>query len=172
MKRNAISTAVMGVCVALALIFSYVEVLLPPLMAAFPGVKIGLSNVVVIFLLYRFGVARSALVSLVRVFLVFLLFGNAVSLAYSVAGAVLSLLVMALLKATRCFSVVAVSVAGGIAHNVGQILMAILLLGVAEIGYYLIVLAVTGLVFGGVVGFLGGLAERRIPRFAFERDMS
>ncbi len=172
MKRKTSSAAMMGICVALAMIFSYVEVLLPPLVSAIPGVKIGLANVVVVFLLYRYGVTRAAIVSLVRVFLMFLLFGNAVYFAYSVAGAVLSLLVMLLLKKTRLFSAVAVSVVGGISHNVGQILMAMLLLGVAEIGYYLIVLAVTGCVFGGAVGFLGALAERRVPRLPFERDLT
>ena len=65
----------------------------------------------------------------------------------------------------------AVSAMGGIAHNVGQILMAIALLGVAEIGYYLIVLAVTGCVFGTVIGLLGAVAERRVPRLPFERNL-
>ena len=171
MKQKKSMTALMGISVALALVFSYVEVLLPPLVAAVPGVKIGLANVVILFLLYRCGAARAAAVSLVRVFLMSLLFGNAVYLAYSIAGAVLSLLVMLLLKKTRLFSRVAVSVAGGIAHNVGQILMAILLLGVAEIGYYLIVLTVTGCVFGAAIGFLGAVAEQRVPRLSFEREM-
>lgn len=171
MRHRARETALMGLCVALAMIFSYVEVLLPPLLAAVPGVKIGLANVVVLFVLYRCGATRAVTVSLLRVFLMFLLFGNAVSLAYSAAGAVLSLALMLLLKKTGLFSVVGVSVAGGIFHNVGQILMAIFLLGVAEIGYYLIVLAITGCLFGAVVGFLGALAQRRIPKLPFEREM-
>ena len=171
MRYKARETALMGLCVALAMIFSYVEVLLPPLLVAVPGVKIGLANVVILFVLYRFGAVNAVTVSLLRVFLLFLMFGNAVSLAYSAAGAVLSLAVMLLLKKTGLFSVVGVSVAGGIAHNVGQIVMAIFLLGVAEIGYYLIVLAITGCLFGAVVGFLGALAQRRIPKLPFERDL-
>ncbi len=171
MKHRAKETAFLGISVALAMIFSFVEVLLPPLFAAVPGVKIGLANVVIIFVLYRHGAIRAITVSLVRVFLVFLLFGTAVSLAYSVAGAIFSLCLMILLKKTRLFSAVGVSVAGGIAHNVGQILMAIILLGVAEIGYYLVVLAVTGCVFGAAIGFLGALLARRVPRLPFERDL-
>ena len=168
MKRKARTTACLGLCVALAMMFSSVEVLLPPLVAALPGVKIGLPNVVVLFVLYRFGAWQAATVSFVRVLLMFLLFGNLLSLAYSAAGALLSILVMGLLKKTALFSVVGVSVAGGILHNVGQILMAVCLLGVAEIGYYLVVLAITGCVFGAAVGFLGAVAERRVPRLPFE----
>ena len=172
MKHKAKWAALMGMSVALAMIFSYVEVLLPPLFAAVPGIKIGLANVVIIFVLFRYGALRAATVSFLRVFLVFLLFGNALSLAYSAAGAVLSLLLMVLLKKTQLFSTVAVSAVGGIAHNVGQILMAVFLLGVAEIGYYLTVLAVTGCVFGALVGLLGALALRRVPRLPFERELS
>lgn len=171
MKHQAKATAFFGICVALAMIFSFVEVLLPPIFAAVPGVKLGLANVVVIFLLYRFGAISATVVSLLRVVLVALLFGNAISLAYSAAGAVLSLAVMIVLKKTQLFSAVGVSVAGGIAHNVGQILMAIVLLGVAEIGYYLVVLAITGCLFGGAIGVLGALLARRVPRLPFERDL-
>lgn len=171
MRYKAKSAALMGMCVALAMIFAYIEVLLPPLVAAVPGVKIGLANVAIIFVLYRYGAGRATLVSFVRILLMFLLFGNLLSLAYSLAGAILSISVMLVLKRTRLFSGAAVSAMGGVAHNIGQILMAILLLGVAEIGYYLIVLAVTGCLFGAVVGFLGALAEHRVPRLPFERDL-
>ena len=171
MKHRTRATAFFGICVALAMIFSYVEVLLPPIFAAVPGIKLGLANVIVIFLLYRFGVISAATVSLLRVALVALLFGNAVSLAYSAAGAVLSLILMILLKKTRLFSAVGVSVVGGIAHNVGQILMAMLLIGVAELGYYLIVLALTGCLFGAAVGSLGALLVCRVPRLSFERNL-
>ena len=169
MKNRTSEVALLGISIALAMIFSFVEVLLPPLFAAVPGVKLGLANVIVIFLLYRYGAARAVAVSLVRVLLVFWLFGTAVSLAYSAAGAVCSLCLMIPLKKTNLFSAVGVSVVGGVAHNAGQILMAIALLGVAEIGYYLIVLAVTGCVFGAVIGYLGALLARRVPRLPFER---
>lgn len=163
MKNYGKKTAFLGLCTALALILAYVEVLLPPLLSAVPGIKMGLPNIIIIFLLYRHGPLTAAGVSLVRVLLVALLFGNAMSLAYSLAGALLSLAVMALLRRLDFLSAVGVSVAGGVTHNVGQILMAMLVLGTAELGYYLIVLAVTGTVAGILIGLCGNLLIRRIP---------
>lgn len=163
MKNYGNKTAFLGLCTALALILAYVEVLLPPLLSAVPGIKMGLPNIIIIFLLYRHGPLTAAGVSLVRVLLVALLFGNAMSLAYSLAGALLSLAVMALLRRLDFLSAVGVSVAGGVTHNVGQILMAMLVLGTAELGYYLIVLAVTGTVAGILIGLCGNLLIRRIP---------
>ncbi len=163
MKQYGKKTAFLGLCTALALILAYVEVLLPPLLSAVPGIKMGLPNIIIIFLLYRHGTLSAAAVSLVRVLLVALLFGNAMSLAYSVAGALLSLAVMALLRRLDFLSAVGVSVAGGVMHNVGQILMAMLVLGTAELGYYLIVLAVTGTVAGVLIGLCGNVLIRRVP---------
>lgn len=149
---------------ALALVLAYVEALLPPLIAAVPGVKLGLPNIILIFLLYRCGVKQAATVSLVRMLLVLWLFGNAMSFYYSLAGGVLSLTAMALLKRADFLSTVGVSVAGAVLHNVGQILMAMVLLGTAELGYYLMVLAVTGTVAGIAIGLCGHLAITRIPQ--------
>lgn len=163
MKFNTKKTAFLGLCVAVALVFAYVEALLPPLVSAVPGIKMGLPNIVIIFLLYRRGVWPAAAVSLCRILLVALLFGNVMALAYSLAGGVLSLAAMALLKRLDILSVAGVSVAGGVLHNVGQILMAMLLLGTAELGYYLIVLAVTGTVAGLFIGLCGALLIKRIP---------
>ena len=155
--------AFLGLCTAVALIFAYVESLLPPLIASVPGIKLGLPNIAIIFILYRFGLWDAAAVSFVRIVIVALLFGNPMTFAYSAAGAVLSLLVMALLRRMNFLSVIGVSVAGGVCHNVGQILMAMLLLGTAELGYYMIVLAVTGTIAGIFVGLCGGFAVKRIP---------
>lgn len=163
MKNYGKKTAFLGLCTALALILAYVEVLLPPLLSAVPGIKMGLPNIIIIFLLYRHGPVPAAAVSLTRVLLVALLFGNAMSLAYSLAGAILSLGVMALLRRLDFLSAVGVSVAGGVMHNVGQILMAMLVLGTAELGYYLIVLAVTGTVAGILIGLCGSVLIRRVP---------
>lgn len=162
MKR-AKTIAVTGLCVALALILAYVELLLPPLAAAIPGIKMGLPNVIVVFLLYRRGVRSAIGVSLLRIVLVGILFGNAMSLMYSLAGGVLSLLVMIGLRRIDRLSVVGVSVAGAVAHNVGQILTAMVLLDTAQLAYYLVVLAVTGTVAGILIGLCGALLIRRIP---------
>ena len=154
-------------CTALALILSYLELLIPPIYAAVPGIKMGLANIVIVFVLYRASASEAATVSLVRVLLVTMLFGNAMALAYSLAGAVLSFAVMLILKKLDLLSFVGVSVAGAVFHNVGQIIMAMLLLGTAELGYYLIVLTVTGTLSGILVGIAGGIAINRVPRKLF-----
>ena len=136
--------AFLGVCTALALVLSYIEVILPPVFPAIPGIKIGLPNIIIVFLLYRRGPSVAVIVSLLRILLVSLLFGNVMVLMYSLAGGILSLLIMMLLRRLNFLSTVGVSVAGGVSHNVGQILMAMLLLETAELGYYLVVLTVTG----------------------------
>ena len=163
MRNTSRKLAYLGLCTAVALILAYVEVLLPPLFTAVPGIKLGLPNIAIIFVLYRYGVRHAAAVSFIRIAVVAMLFGNPMTFVYSLAGAALSLLVMALLRRMDFLSMVGVSVAGGVFHNVGQILMAMLLLGTAELGYYLIVLAITGTVSGVFVGLCGALAVRRIP---------
>lgn len=163
MGKTSRKLAYLGLCTAVALILAYVEVLLPPLYTAVPGIKLGLPNIAILFVLYRYGMRYAAAVSFVRMAVVALLFGNPMTFVYSLAGAALSLLVMSLLRRLDFLSVVGVSVAGGVFHNVGQILMAMLLLGTAELGYYLIVLAITGTISGVFVGLCGGLAVRRIP---------
>ena len=153
--------AVLGLCVALAMIMSYIESLFP-LNLAVPGIKMGLANIVIIFLLYRVGFSSACIVSLIRVFLVSILFGNVMMMAYSIAGAVLSLAVMLVLKKCGKFSVVGVSIAGGVAHNAGQIIMAVILLGAKQIAYYLPVLAVTGTVTGVLIGIAASVVIKRV----------
>ncbi len=146
---------------ATAMILSYVESLLPSV--GVPGVKLGLANIAVIFALFRLGGKSALAVSLVRVFMVTMLFGSMSALLYSLAGAALSLVVMALLRRTDRFSTVGVSVAGGVAHNAGQILMAMLLLGTARLAYYYPVLVVSGVAGGIFTGLAAALLIRRVP---------
>ena len=143
--------AVLALSIALAMILSFVESQIPAFVAI-PGVKIGLANIAVVFVLYKLGWKEAVLISLVRVVMVSMLFGTLVSLFYSVAGAVLSLTGMVLLKKTGLFSTVAVSVTGGVLHNVGQILMACLLLETNVIVYYLPFLILSGVIAGVVIG--------------------
>ena len=150
-------------CTALALILAYVEILVQPLFPTLPGIKMGLPNIVIVFLLYRKTPVSALGVSILRIFLVSMLFGNAMSLMYSISGTVISFLVMLLLKHLNILSVVGVSVAGGITHNLGQILMAILLLDTIELGYYMVVLTVTGVVAGVLVGLCGAVLVKKIP---------
>lgn len=155
--------ALLGLTVALAMIMSYIEVLFP-LNFAVPGIKMGLANIVIVFVLYRMSLVDAVTVSLVRVFLVSLLFGNFMSLAYSFTGAALSLALMAILKKTEKFSVVGVSIVGGVMHNVGQIAMAVILMGTAQIAYYLPVLVITGTVTGVLIGLVSALVINRVKK--------
>ncbi|MBQ5406541.1 MAG: Gx transporter family protein [Oscillospiraceae bacterium] len=152
---------VMALAIALAMILSFVESQIPAFVSI-PGVKMGLANIAVVFVLYQLGWKEAALISLIRVFLVSILFGSFASLFYSLAGAVLSLISMAALKKTGLFSEIAVSVAGGVLHNVGQIAMACLLLQTDVIRYYLPFLVLSGTLAGIVIGLLAGILVKRI----------
>ena len=162
MKLKTKRVAHIGLCTAAALILAYVETLIPPIFTAIPGIKLGLPNIAIIFALYSFGLSWAAVISFVRIVAVALLFGNSMTFAYSVAGAFLSLLVMAVLRKLGFFSEVGVSVCGGVFHNVGQILTAMLLLETTKLGYYLIILAITGTVSGVLVGICSGILLKRI----------
>jgi heptaprenyl diphosphate synthase len=144
-----------------AMILSYVESMLPSL--GIPGVKMGLANIAVIFALYRLGWKEALGISLVRVFMVSMLFGSMGALLYSLAGAALSLGVMALLKHSDRFSETGVSVAGGVAHNAGQILVAIALLGNVRLVYYYPVLVLSGVAGGVLTGLTAAMLIKRIP---------
>lgn len=162
MKTRKIT--VMAMTIAVAMILSYIESQIPPIFAAVPGIKMGLANIAVVFALYKLGWKEAVGISLLRVFLVSVMFSplGVMGLFYSLAGAVLSLLVMIALKATKQFSSVAVSVAGGVFHNVGQILMACLLLRTKEIVYYLPFLALSGILAGILIGVLAAILVKRI----------
>ncbi|MBQ8331014.1 MAG: Gx transporter family protein [Clostridia bacterium] len=155
--------ALLGLASSLTLLLSYVEFLLPPIFVAVPGIKVGLPNVIVLYVLYCLDVKYAALVSFTRLCISSILFGNAMTFAYSVAGAVLSLLVMGVLKKIDKLSAVGVSVAGGVAHNLGQVLVAMVLLDTPQIAFYMIVLAVTGTISGIFIGLCGALLVKRIP---------
>lgn len=157
MTNKAKKVAYLGLMAALALILSYVEALFPPIYAAVPGIKVGLPNIVIIFMLYRFGLKEAAAVSLVRLAAVALLFGSVMTLAYSLAGAVLSLTLMALCKRFNIFTTVGVSVVGGVSHNLGQIIVAMIVMETAQIGYYMVILAITGTLAGVFIGLAGSL---------------
>ena len=160
MKANKIT--LLSLFCAIAMIMSYIEALIP-LPLPF-GIKVGLPNVIIVFILYRFGAKAAIAVSFVRVILVSLLFGNAISLAYSVAGAILSLILMIILKSTNCFTTIGVSVAGGIFHNTGQIIVACILMNTIEISSIIPLLAITGTVAGVLVGICGHLLIKKFPK--------
>ena len=153
-------TAVLGLISAAALILSYVESLVPFFMGV-PGMKLGLPNAAIVTVLYLYSWKEAALVNLVRILAVGILFGNVFSLAFSAAGAALSLACMQMVKRTGWFSPSGVSVVGGVAHNAGQTVIAAFVVQNIRIGYYFLPLAIAGVVTGAMIGIIAGLL---IPR--------
>lgn len=149
MKKNRI--ALFGVFTALALIFSYVETLIP-IQFGIPGAKLGLANLVIIFVLYKTGWKDALLLSVVRIFLTGFLFGNLFGILYSLSGGLLSFAVMVFLKKGARFSVIGISIAGGVSHNIGQLIMAMLVVETYAVGYYLPMLLIAGLITGILIG--------------------
>ncbi len=150
--------------IAVAMILSYIESLVPAFVAV-PGVKMGLSNIATVFALYALGWPYAICVSLVRVFLSALLFGNFVSLIYSLSGAALALLAMILLKKLDSFSSVGVSVVGGVCHNAGQIIAACIVMENAAISLYIIPLIISGTLSGVLIGLVAGMLVDRIKKY-------
>lgn len=147
---------------ALALIFSYIEVLIP-IPIPVPGVKLGVANLVIIIALYRMGFRYAFSINCVRIVIAGLLFSGVFGMIYSFAGGILSLIVMALLKRTGLFSMVGVSMAGGVAHNLGQLIAACIIVSTASLMSYFTVLLFTGLIGGILIGILAYTVERRLP---------
>ena len=151
----------LALTISFAMILSFIESRIPAF-TAIPGVKVGLANIAVIFTLYKFGVYEAIVVSLLRVILVSMLFGNPQSFLFSVAGAVLSLTVMILLKKLVRAPEVVVSVSGGIMHNIGQIIMASIVLGTNVVAYYLPFLLLSGTLAGIVVGVASATLIKKV----------
>lgn len=151
--------AVCGVLVALAMIFSYIEVLIP-FNFGVPGMKLGLANLVIVIGFYFLKPKEVLLISLVRIFLMGYMFGNGMSIIYSLAGGMLSFLVMLLLKKFVNLSIIGISIAGGVFHNVGQLAAAVAVLHNTAVFYYFPALLVSGV----VTGFLIGILSKRVVR--------
>jgi heptaprenyl diphosphate synthase len=158
-RTHALS--LLALTVSAAMMLSFVESQIPAFVPI-PGIKIGLANIAVIFALYDFGVIRATFVSLIRVFLVALLFGNITGMIYGLFGAVFSLAIMAILKKRSPLSCVGVSVTGAVAHNVGQILAAWLLIGNEKILLYLPILVISGTLSGIAIGIASGILIKRL----------
>ena len=150
-----------GVFLALALVCSYVESLIP-ISFGIPGVKLGLTNIVVILMLYTIGAKDAILISVLRIILAGFMFGNAFSILYSLAGGILSFVVMLLLKNTGKLKILSISTAGGISHNVGQLIVAALVVENYNILFYVPVLIIAGIITGFLIGLLAGEIVLRI----------
>ena len=159
MKKSGV--AFLGLFTAFAMILSFVESQIPsPVNGIIPGVKLGLPNIAIIIVLYRFGFKEAFIVSMLRVLLTSLLFGNAETMLFSIAGAILSFTVMYLLK--KHFDIVTVSIVGGVTHNIGQIFMAIIITDTPALLSWIPFLMITGIVAGVVVGLVSSISYKRI----------
>ncbi len=162
-KQTAAERAAMyGVLVALAMILSYIETLIP-IPPGIPGAKPGLANLVVFAALYTMRPVDAFVISMVRILLVGMTFGNEFAMLYSFAGGGLSFLVMWLLRSKNLFSMTGVSIAGGIAHNTGQLIVAAIVLESTAVFAYLPALLLAGSVMGAFIGLLGARVIKRIP---------
>ena len=158
--------AFLGLSIALAMVLSFLESQIPALVAI-PGIKVGLPNLVIVFLIYKMGWKDAVIVSIIRTLLVSMLFGNIQMLTFSLAGAALSLAVMILLKKTNWFSTITVSIVGGICHNIGQIAAAMIWTQTAGIVTYLPVLLISGTIEGAVIGLVAGLLVEKLKKWKF-----
>lgn len=159
--------AYFGVFTALALMFSYIETMIP-IQFGVPGIKLGFANIMIVIMLYKGSAKEALLLSIVRIMLSGFLFGNLSSILYSIAGGVLSLGIMTLLKKQGDFSVIGVSVAGGVSHNVGQLIVAMLVVETYQVGYYFPVLLVAGVLTGLGIGVVSQEVLKRIRNICFE----
>lgn len=160
-------TAYMGVFLAFALILSYIESLIP-FYFGIPGMKLGLANLIVVVMLYLAGTKEAFFLSVLRILLSGFLFGNMFGILYSLAGGLLSFFVMWLVKKTGHFHTITVSVCGGIFHNVGQLLVAALVVENYNVLYYMPVLLVAGILTGFVIGVLADELGKRL-KFLFQK---
>lgn len=152
--------AYFGVFTALALILGYVESLIP-IQFGVPGIKLGLANLIIVMVLCKRGWNEALLLSVVRIVLSGFIFGNLFSILYSFAGGMLSLLVMALMVKISRFSTVGISIAGGVCHNIGQLIVAMLAVETWQVGFYLPVLLISGVITGALIGITAGEVMKR-----------
>ena len=160
-KMTTKKTAQLGVYIALAMILSYVESLIP-FSFGIPGIKLGLTNVVTVIMMYTYGIPGALGVAVLRAVLSGFMCGNAFSIIYSVAGCVLSFIFMYILKKTNHFAIISVSAAGGVMHNVGQLIVAANVVKTYSVIYYAPVLIIAGVFTGIIIGIVSDEIVKRI----------
>ncbi|MCR4612215.1 MAG: Gx transporter family protein [Lachnospiraceae bacterium] len=159
----------LAIFLTFAIICSYIESLIP-IPFGVPGMKLGLTNVVIVLMLYMFGPFEAFIVSMLRVLLIGFMFGNLYSIAYSLAGGLLSFICMYLIKRFGKFRMITVSVVGGFTHNLGQLLVAMFFFDTPYLIYYLPVLLITGVVTGAIIGIIAQAVYSRVEKFANSID--
>lgn len=155
-------TVLLGFLLAISMILAYIESILP-LAIGIPGVKLGLPNLVVVLLLYSYGKREALSVNLLRIMLTGFLFGNLYSILYAFAGALFSFCIMVILRKTGMFSIIGVSISGGVAHNIGQILVAMLVVETFAPAFYLPFLLIAGAITGLLIGIVSARVIMYVP---------
>ena len=163
-NRKARQVALYGIMIALAMVMSFIESLIP-FPFPVPGMKLGLANLVTIAGFYLIGIPGTVCVTILRVVLIGFSFGNPYSMLYGLSGSLISLAVMAAAKKFRWFSAVGISILGGVFHNIGQISFAALIVRTPGVFAYLPFLLFSGCAAGMVIGFLGGIMAERLANF-------
>lgn len=153
--------AILGLLSAFAIVISYIESLIP-INIGIPGIKPGFPNLVIIIVLYSFGIKEAGIVNFIRILIVGFMFGNVISIVFSMAGAILSLIVMWLVKKFPGISMLGVSVCGGVAHNIGQIIIAMFVTTVYSLTYYIPFLIIGGIITGMLTGIVGSIIHKNI----------
>ncbi len=152
-----------GMMTALSLILSYVELLIP-IHFGVPGIKLGLANLIIVIVLYMRGFKSALLICVSRILLSGFLFGNMFAIFYSLSGGLLSLLIMNVLKERKWFSVIGISIAGGVAHNLGQLFVAMLVVESYKVGFYFPILMIAGMLTGALIGGLSMEVLKRVRK--------
>lgn len=153
----------LGMLTTLALILSYLESMIP-IFVGIPGVKLGLANLVIVFMLYRMTVKEALMVSVMRILLAGFMFGNMMSILFSLVGSLFSIMIMCLFKRLKGFSIIGVSIAGGCAHNIGQLCVSAFVVQTSRIIYYFPILMISGILTGFMIGILLQAVLRYIPK--------
>lgn len=164
-KRQTGAVAEYGVLIALAMVLGFVDSMIP-VPVPVPGIKLGLANLVTLAGLYLVGIPGTVCVTVLRVILTGITFGNVFSMAYSLSGSFLSLLVMAAARKGRWFSQTGISILGGVFHNIGQLTFAAVIVRTAGVYVYLPALLAAGCAAGAAIGILGGILTERLENFA------
>ena len=162
-SNNAKSVALCGVMTALAIVFGYIEHLIPMPFGIY-GLKLGLANLTVVIALYALNTYYALSINATRIILCSMLFGSFTSFWYSIVGGILSFAVMVLIKKSNKFSTIGVSVCGAIAHNIGQIIVAVIISEEFKIAFYLPVLLIAGAITGTLIGVIA-MATLKAPIF-------
>lgn len=157
-------TAYLGLFTVLAMAFSYLETIIP-INFGVPGIKLGLSNIVILSVLFLFSVKEALLVNIARIILAGFLFGNMYGILYSLAGGIVSLLIMWLVKKIKSFSIYGISIAGGVSHNIAQLIVAACIINNLKISMYGPVLIISGFITGIIVAYIAKFILKAVETY-------